>query len=331
MQGLITIEEHLTKESEGCTNIPTDLAQILGDINLAAKVIRNEVIRFGLTEQQGRSGGENVHGEQTQKLDMYANDAIKNILGKHGRFAVMGSEEEETIVTSGKAGAEYVILFDPLDGSSNIDVNVSVGTIFSIYRVCEPGKTGQLSDCLQPGSEQVAAGYVIYGSSVMMVYTVGNGVHGFTYDPSLGEFFLSHESIMIPEAYNCYSMNDALWDQIPTSLQNCVSSFRNQPKVSSRYVGSLVADFHRNLLKGGVYLYPGTSKKPTGKLRLLYEANPLAFICEQAGGYASDGRQSIVDVPPTELHQKTPLFIGNRDMVQQIEACYSAVQEPSMT
>lgn len=319
MQGLVTIEEHLCQYVKNHRELPSDLPHLLSDVNLAAKVIRNEVIRFGLTDQQGRSGVENVHGETTQKLDIYANEAIKTILGKHGRFSVIGSEEEETIVNSGNLGAAYAILFDPLDGSSNIDVNVSVGTIFSIYRLSKPDHQGSLSDCLKLGSEQVASGYIIYGSSVVMVYTAGHGVHGFTYDPNLGDFFLSHESIRIPEQPTCYSMNDALWTQVSPTIQNFIESYRMMPKMSGRYVGSLVADFHRNLLKGGIYLYPSTPDKPLGKLRLLYEANPLAFICEQAGGYASNGQQSILTLKPTALHERTPLFIGSRDLVENLE------------
>ena len=326
MYQLTTLEEHLNKESTQEARISPDLTQILGDINLAAKMIRKEVVRFGLTEQQGQSGIENVHGEATEKLDIYANDAIKQVLGKHGRFAVMGSEEEEEIVLSGKPGAEYVLLFDPLDGSSNIDVNVSVGTIFSIYRVQNPGQKGCLADCLQPGTEQVAAGYIIYGSSVMMVYTAGHGVHGFTYDPSLGEFFLSHRSIRIPDKVSCYSINDALLPKVAPALRDKIESLRSLPKISGRYVGSLVADFHRNLLKGGIYLYPGTPEKPAGKLRLLYEANPLAFICEQAGGYASNGEQNILSITPETLHQRVPLFIGDRALVQDIETVKTVVE-----
>lgn len=318
----ITIEEHILSEQQKNPNISLDLAQILMDLSLCSKLIRQQVVRFGLTDQAGRAGQENASGEDVQKLDVYANETVKQVIGKHGRFAMFASEEENDVVNCDAQG-DYVILFDPLDGSSNIDVNVSVGTIFSVYKVA-PGTQNCVEACLQPGSEQVMAGYVIYGSSVMLVYTAGQGVHGFTYDPSLGDFFLSHPSIRIPDKASCYSLNDALWDRLNPGLQAYISELRGYPKMSGRYVGSLVADFHRNLLKGGIYLYPGTVQSPQGKLRLLYEANPLAFVCEQAGGYASDGAQRILDLKPIELHQRVPLFIGNRALVEKLEVSLSA-------
>jgi fructose-1,6-bisphosphatase I len=313
MKQLITIEEHFLKEQEKFSDITSDLTHILYDINLAAKVIRSEVIRFGLTDQGGRANVENASGEDVQKLDVFANETVKGILGKHGRFAVMGSEEEESYVACDSNG-DYVILFDPLDGSSNIDVNISVGTIFSIYK-CSAASHGNLEDCLQKGAQQIAAGYVVYGSSVMMVYTAGNGVFGFTYDPSLGDFFLSHDNIKIPKKAKCYSLNDANYSKFQPEMKRYVEWLRDESGATARYVGSLVADFHRNLLKGGIYIYPATSSSPNGKLRLLYEANPLAFICEQAGGLATDGNNRILDIKPTELHQRVPLFIGNKDTV----------------
>lgn len=316
MKQLTTIEEHIQKQEKKFTHATGDLSQILYDINLAAKFIRSEVIRFGLGDQEGKSGTENSSGELVQKLDIYANDVLKQILGKHGRFSVLASEEEENVVTCGGEDSKYVILFDPLDGSSNIEVNVSVGTIFSIYKV-QKNKDGSLGDCLQKGTEQVAAGYIIYGSSVVMVYTAGQGVHGFTYDPTLGEFFLSHEDIKIPDTYKCFSMNDLLWPKVKPNVREFIEWSRTQKGVSGRYVGSLVADFHRNLLKGGIYIYPATDDSATGKLRLLYEANPLAFICEQAGGAASDGDRRILEIEPKELHQRVPLYIGNADLVNR--------------
>ncbi|MDA1354192.1 MAG: class 1 fructose-bisphosphatase [bacterium] len=315
----ITIEEHLIAQQQENPVLTTDLVYILNDLNLAAKVIRNEVIRFGLTEQQGRAGQENASGEDVQKLDVFANDAVKNILRKHGRFAVMGSEEEEDVVACDENNGEYVVLFDPLDGSSNIEVNVSVGTIFSIYKVANPGQKGSLEDCLQPGSKQIASGYVIYGSSVMMVYTAGNGVYGFTYDPSLGDFFLSHDRMTFPDKTKCYSINECNWTRMDQGLRDYIDWIREQPGVTARYVGSLVADFHRNLLRGGIYVYPATTNCPNGKLRLLYEANPLAFIAEQAGGSASNGDMRIMDIKPTELHEKCALYIGNKNLVRKAE------------
>lgn len=313
---LITIEQHLMSQQAENPALTADIVNILNDMNLAAKVIRNEVIRFGLTEQQGGAGQENASGEDVQKLDVFANDAVKDILRKHGRFAVMGSEEEDDVVACEGSG-EYVVLFDPLDGSSNIEVNVSVGTIFSIYKVSNPGAKGCLDDCLQPGSNQIASGYVIYGSSVMMVYTAGNGVYGFTYDPSLGEFFLSHDRMMFPNKTKCYSINDSNWSGMDQGLRDYIDWLREEPGVTARYVGSLVADFHRNLLRGGIYIYPATTNSPNGKLRLLYEANPLAFIAEQAGGAASNGEIRIMDIKPSELHEKCALFIGNVDLVEK--------------
>jgi len=324
MKQLITIEEHFLKQQEEFSEITSDLTHILYDINLAAKVIRSEVIRFGLTDQEGRANVENASGEDVQKLDMFANETVKGILGKHGRFAVMGSEEEESYVKCNSNGG-YVILFDPLDGSSNIDVNISVGTIFSIYKCSSPSQ-GNLDDCLQKGVQQIAAGYVVYGSSVMMVYTAGKGVYGFTYDPSLGDFFLSHDNIRIPEKTTCYSINEANYSKLQPETKRYVEWLRDESGATARYVGSLVADFHRNLLKGGVYIYPGTSSSPNGKLRLLYEANPLAFICEQAGGAATDGETRVLDLKPVELHQRVPLFIGNRDTIEHYKEIKTQVE-----
>ena len=318
MTTIVTLDEHLKLENNKFnTNINYDIPLLLNDILISCKIIQNEISKIGLTSQTGFSGAQNIHGEHTQKLDLYTNDIIKSILTKHGRYSVLGSEEEDDIVLTGSPDAKYTILFDPLDGSSNIDVNVSVGTIFSIYKNTD-GSTGSLKDCLQPGSKQLAAGYILYGSSTMFVYTAGNGTHGFTFDPAIGEFFLSHKNIKIPDKHTCYSINDALWHSISPELQKSLQQFRNITKISARYVGSLVADFHRNLLKGGIYLYPGTLNKPNGKLRLLYEANPLAFICEQAGGYSTNGKESILNLVPSELHQRVPLFIGNKDLVDMI-------------
>ncbi|MEC8677655.1 MAG: class 1 fructose-bisphosphatase [Candidatus Margulisiibacteriota bacterium] len=309
---LTTIERHIIDNATE----DTEIANILYDINVAAKLIRQKVIRAGLNSDiLGKAGTTNSSGEDVQALDIYSNNVMKEILSSHQRFSFMGSEEETDVVqTNSHESSEYVILFDPLDGSSNIDVNVSVGTIFSIYKK-DPNANTPLDHCLQKGIEQVAAGYVIYGSSVVMVYTAGNGVHGFTYDPTIGEFILSHENITIPKKAKYYSVNESLYPICDDQNQTFFTELKED--YSLRYVGSLVADFHRNLLKGGLYIYPGTSKSPNGKLRLLYEANPLAFICEQAGGAATDGEKRILDIKPTELHQRVPLYIGSSELIDQ--------------
>jgi fructose-1,6-bisphosphatase I len=318
---LITLERHLLEQQVQDDRITASLTQVLYDINLAAKVIRKEVITAGLHGMTGAVGTTNIQGESVQKLDVFANDCLKDILTAHGRIAVMASEEEDGVVTCDNETAEYAVLFDPLDGSSNIDVNVSVGTIFSVFKTLRPDSTSA-EDCLQKGTEQVAAGYIIYGSSVVMVYTAGNGVHGFTYDPSIGDFLLSHPDIKIPDNDKYYSMNEGntvdLHDGTKAFIDYAKALTAEREKaISARYVGSMVADFHRNLLKGGIFIYPGTKKNPNGKLRLMYEANPMAFICEQAGGLASDGKQRILDIEPTELHQRTPLYIGSKTLVEK--------------
>lgn len=318
---LITLERHLLDQQQAGTSITSELTKVLYDINLAAKVIRKEVITAGLHGMTGAVGTTNIQGEEVQKLDVFANDCLKDILTAHGRIAVMASEEEDGVVTCDNETAEYAVLFDPLDGSSNIDVNVSVGTIFSVFRTLRPDSSSA-EDCLQKGTEQVAAGYIIYGSSVVMVYTAGNGVHGFTYDPSIGDFLLSHPDIKIPDNDKYYSMNEGntvdLHDGTKAFIDYAKALTAEREKaISARYVGSMVADFHRNLLKGGIFIYPGTKKNPNGKLRLMYEANPMAFICEQAGGLASDGKQRILDIEPSELHQRTPLYIGSKTLVEK--------------
>ncbi|RAP27951.1 class 1 fructose-bisphosphatase [Candidatus Marinamargulisbacteria bacterium SCGC AG-343-D04] len=313
MTSFKTIEQHLIELSSQYPQIPGNITNILYNISLASKMIRKEIIVAGL-QSQHESGTTNVHGEHVKTLDLTANKCLIDILSAHGQFSYIGSEEEDEIVTIESETKEpYVIFFDPLDGSSNIDVNVSVGTIFSVYKTPEKWKTNDL----HPGSEQLLAGYVIYGSSVMLVYTTGNGVFGFTYDPSIGEFLLSHENITIPDTPKYYSINESLYPSLSAHEQQTLDSFKTseQGPLSSRYVGSLVADFHRNLLKGGVFAYPSTAKSTEGKLRLMYEANPLAFICEQAGGSASNGSQNILEIQPQSIHAKTPLFIGNSSLV----------------
>ncbi len=322
MSNLITIERHILEQQKFFPEAHGELTDLLNDVAFAAKLVRREVVRAGLVDILGFAGSTNVQGEEVKKLDLFANEKIINAIGQHGRFAIMGSEENEGIIIPPKnETGNYALLFDPLDGSSNIDVNVSVGTIFSIYKLKgdDPGQAS-LSDCLQHGYEQVAAGYVIYGSSVVMVYTTGHGVHGFTYDPTIGEFLLSHENIVTPKTGKYYSINEGSYAQFNEGTKKYLDYIKEEDPAtnrpySTRYIGSLVADFHRNLLTGGVFVYPPTTKHATGKLRLMYEANPLAFICEQAGGRATNGRDRILDIQPLALHQRTPLYIGSVDDV----------------
>jgi fructose-1,6-bisphosphatase I len=322
MSNLITIERHILEQQKFFPEAHGELTDLLNDVAFAAKLVRREVVRAGLVDILGFAGSTNVQGEEVKKLDLFANEKIISAIGQHGRFAIMGSEENEGIIIPPKnETGSYALLFDPLDGSSNIDVNVSVGTIFSIYKLKgdDPVKAN-LGDCLQHGYEQVAAGYVIYGSSVVMVYTTGHGVHGFTYDPTIGEFLLSHENIVTPKSGKYYSINEGSYAQFNEGTKKYLDYIKEEDPAtnrpySTRYIGSLVADFHRNLLTGGVFIYPPTTKHASGKLRLMYEANPLAFICEQAGGRATNGRDRILDIQPTSLHQRTPLYIGSMDDV----------------
>jgi fructose-1,6-bisphosphatase I len=315
---VVTIERFIIEQERLHPEATGELSGILYDIALAAKMIANKVRRAGLADILGSAENENVQGEIQQKLDVYANETIIKAMDHGGRLCAMASEEEPDIIQIPehfKCG-KYVLCFDPLDGSSNIDVNVPVGTIFSVVRKITRGKQGELEDVLQPGRRQVAAGYVIYGSSTMLVYTTGQGVHGFTLDPSIGEFLLSHPNIRIPAEGRYLSVNDSYeqhWDENVKALMRRYRGLDGERKAMNvRYVGSLVADFHRNLLFGGMFAYPANAKSPRGKLRLLYEANPLAFIVEQAGGAATDGSIRVLDVIPSELHQRTPLYIGSR-------------------
>lgn len=318
---VVTIERYIIEQERLYPDATGELSGLLYDIALAAKMIANKVRMAGLADIIGATENENVQGEIQQKLDVLANDMIIKALDHSGRLCAMASEEEPDIIQipdNFRCG-KYCLLFDPLDGSSNIDVNVPVGTIFSVVRKITRGARGEMEDMLQPGRRQVAAGYVIYGSSTMMVYTTGQGVHGFTLDPQIGEFLLSHPNIRIPEHGRYLSVNDSyeqVWDEDVRALMRRYRGLDGiRDPMSVRYVGSLVADFHRNLLGGGLFAYPANEKNPRGKLRLLYEANPLAFIVEQAGGLASNGRGRILDVEPTELHQRTPLFIGSKSDV----------------
>ena len=323
---VVTIERFIIEQERLHPQATGELSGILYDMALAAKMIANKVRRAGLADILGATDDSNVQGEIQQKLDVFANDTIIKAMDHGGRLCAMASEEEPGIIQipDGFRCGKYCLMFDPLDGSSNIDVNVPVGTIFSVVQKITRGRDGEMEDLLQPGRRQVAAGYVIYGSSTMLVYTTGQGVHGFTLDPSIGEFLLSHPNIQIPNEGRYLSVNDSYEGQWDESTKLLMRKYRgldgDRKPLSVRYVGSLVADFHRNLLGGGVFCYPANKRASGGKLRLLYEANPLAFICEQAGGAASDGRGRILDVQPTELHQRVPLFIGSRRDVELANA-----------
>ncbi|MHA6278810.1 class 1 fructose-bisphosphatase [Salinimicrobium sp. CAU 1759] len=304
-----------------------ELSRLINSIRLAAKVVNHEVNKAGLVDITGAAGETNVQGEDQQKLDVYANEKFIQTLTNREIVCGIASEEMEDFITiagqNGDHKNKYVVLMDPLDGSSNIDVNVSVGTIFSIYRRVSPiGTPVQMEDFLQPGNKQVAAGYIVYGTSTMLVYTTGHGVNGFTLNPALGSWYLSHPDMKFPETGNIYSVNEGNYIHFPRGVKNyikyCQEEKDNRP-YTSRYIGSLVSDFHRNMIKGGIYFYPTTSSAPKGKLRLLYECNPMAFIAEQAGGKASDGFNRILDIEPTELHQRVPFFCGNTDMVEKVE------------
>lgn len=319
---IVTINEFIHEKARDFPYATGDLSSLLTDIVIASKIVHRDVNRAGLTNILGDFGQTNVQGESQKKLDVFANQQFVTALKAGQKCCGIASEEEDDFMAfgiKGEAHGHYVVAFDPLDGSSNIDVNVSIGTIFSIYRTLNPGNPACLEDFLQPGSELVAAGYVIYGSSTMLVYSTGHGVNGFTLDPSIGEFCLSHPDIKIPQDGSIYSMNEGHILDMPKGVQQYVeyakSYGENKKPYTGRYIGSLVADFHRNLIKGGIYIYPGTVKAPNGKLRLLYECNPLAFICEQAGGKATDGFNRILDIKPTELHQRVPYFVGSANMV----------------
>lgn len=314
-----------------------ELTGILSSIRLVAKVLHRDINRAGLTNNIiGSSGVENVQGETQQKLDLYAHNMMREALISREEVAGFASEEEENFVafdTPQSRNAKYVILTDPLDGSSNIDVNVAIGTIFSIYKRVTPiGTPVTIEDFMQPGNRQVAAGYIVYGSSTMLVYTTGNGVNGFTYDPSIGTFCLSHENIRIPQDGKIYSINEGQYLKFPLGVKKYIKYCQevdvstNRP-YTSRYIGSLVSDFHRNMLKGGIYIYPNATNYPNGKLRLLYEGNPMAFLAEQAGGKASDGFNRILDIQPQELHQRIPLFIGSKEMVEKAESMMEEFKE----
>jgi fructose-1,6-bisphosphatase I len=322
---VIVLDEFIIQHEKNFPYATGELSALLRDIGVAAKIVNRDVNKAGLADILGATGNSNVQGEEVKKLDQFANEIFIASLTAGGECAAVASEEDESIVETENhysASGKYVVAIDPLDGSSNIDVNVSIGTIFSIYRRKTQGGKATMDDFLQPGKNLVAAGYVIYGSSTMLVYTTGSGVNGFTLDPSIGEFCLSHPDIRIPDKGSIYSVNQGNFlkfsEGVRAYLKYCQGIDAENPKpYSLRYIGSMVADLHRNLLKGGIFLYPADKSNPNGKLRLLYECNPMAFIVEQAGGMATDGYQRILDIQPTSLHQRTPIFIGSKSMVEQ--------------
>ncbi|GAB2855956.1 class 1 fructose-bisphosphatase [Hymenobacter ruber] len=316
-----TLERYIMRKQAEFPYATGELSQLLRDIALAGKIVNREVNRAGLSRITGAMGGQNVQGEAQQKLDVEANIRFIRALTNGGEACAILSEENEEIVETGNRNGKYVVAIDPLDGSSNIDVNVSIGTIFGIYRrVSRIGGPARKEDFLQGGRAQVAAGYILYGSSTMLVYTTGHGVTGFTYENSLGEFFLSHPDIKIPQHGPVFSCNEGNWFDYPEFVRTYLTTCKER-RLTARYVGSLVADYHRNLFTGGIYLYPPTVDKPGGKLRLLYECYPLAFLIEQAGGMAVTGADVVLDVPPTaDLHQRAPLFVGSADLVKELQA-----------
>ena len=323
----MTLGRHIIEEQEKYAGATGELSKLLHDLSLAAKVISLEVNKAGLVDIIGFTGDNNVHGEQVKKLDMLAHEMLIKAMDHGGHLCIMASEEEEDIIQIPQKFniGKYVLLFDPLDGSSNIDANISIGTIFSIYRRVSPGDgPGTMKDCLQAGINQVAAGYVIYGSSTMLVYTAGAGVHGFTLDPAFGEFLLSHPNIQTPKKSKIYSINEGNYLYWHPGLKKYIKYLQEEDKAtnrpfSSRYIGSMVADIHRNLLYGGIFMYPADSRNPNGKLRLQYECNPMAFIVEQAGGRATNGKKRIMEIEPDKLHQRCPIFIGSEEDVKTVE------------
>lgn len=326
MQKIVTLDEFIINQQENFTFASGELSGLLRDIGLAGKIISREVNKAGLTSILGEANNTNVQGEDQKKLDVIANDLFKYMLQNSGECAGIASEEEEDFVSfknKKSKQSRYVVLFDPLDGSSNIDANVSIGTIFAIYkRKSKVNGKLLLSDFLQAGKHLVAAGYILYGSSTMLVYTTGNGVNGFTLDQSIGEFCLSHPKIQMPKSGKIYSINQGAIQTMPKNVKQYVEYCSQSDKAthrpySLRYIGSMVSDFHRNLLKGGIYIYPATNNDKNGKLRLMYECAPLAFIAEQAGGMASDGKKNILDIKPEKLHQRVPIYIGSEEMVKK--------------
>lgn len=326
-QPILTLQQHILQEQKRFPGASGEFSWLLSGITLATKMIQAQVRRAGLTDILGAAGETNVQGELQQKLDVYADEVLMHCLGVRESIGVLASEENEhpVILRHGSPNANYAVVFDPLDGSSNIDVNVAVGTTFSVMKRPN-GNAASDPDAwlLQPGTQQVAAGYVVYGSSTVLVYSVGNGAHGFTLDPAIGAYVLSHENIRMPKVGKYYSVNEGNRDSFPPAYNMLIDRLRKGTlghAYSSRYIGSLVPDFHRTLLKGGIFLYPPTADHPQGKLRLLYEANPIAFIAEQAGGIASNGQTRILDTQPESIHQRTPLIVGSEREMQEFARC----------
>lgn len=327
MQNHETLGEYIINNQKDFPYSSGELSRLLSSIKLAAKIVNHEVNKAGLVDIVGAVGSTNIQGENQQKLDVYANEIfMRTLVNREIVCGIASEEEDEMVIIEGKERAhdnKYIVLIDPLDGSSNIDVNVSVGTIFSVYRRVSPiGTPVTLEDFLQPGNLQVAAGYVVYGTSTMLVYTTGHGVQGFTLNPALGTFYLSHPNMRFPENGNIYSINEGYYVHFPQGVKDfikyCQEEKDDRP-YSARYIGSLVSDFHRNMIKGGIYIYPTSAKAPQGKLRLLYECNPMAFLAEQAGGEAIDGYRRIMEIKPTELHQRAPIFVGSKNMVRKAQ------------
>lgn len=326
-RNIITLDEFIIERQKDVPFATGELSGLLRDIGVACKIVNRDVNKAGLVDVLGNTGKGNVQGEEVQKLDEIANEALIHYLKSSGECCGIASEEEDSFlafeVNGKRMNAKYVVLFDPLDGSSNIDVNASIGTIFSIYKRISPiGSPCVLEDFLQSGIKQVAAGYVIYGSSTMLVYTTGKGVNGFTLDPSIGEFCLSHPNIQTPEKSSTYSINQGYYNCFSQEVRNyldfCVDdSIKKNKPYKLRYIGSMVADFHRNLIKGGIFLYPASKSDKNGKLRLMYECNPMAWLAEQAGGLATDGKRRILEIEPSELHQRVPIVIGSKNMVEE--------------
>ncbi|MCO6495119.1 MAG: class 1 fructose-bisphosphatase [Bacteroidetes bacterium] len=315
---VITLGQFIIDRQEEIHDAKGAFSDIFRAIGLAAKIVNRDVRKAGLVDILGEHGSTNVQGEDVKKLDVIANTIFKNHIEQTGEVCAVISEEEDDVYwCKDSHEAKYILCMDPLDGSSNIDVNASIGTIFSLYKRRDMNRDCSLDDILRPGKEIVAAGYVIYGSSTMLVYSSGNGVNGFTLDDSIHEFCLSHPNIKIPETRKIFSVNEGNLHDFDQKIQDYIHKCK-QHKLSARYIGSLIADFHRNLLKGGIYMYPATEKAPNGKLRLLYECIPMAFLIENAGGKATDGKQRILDIQPEKLHQRTPLFVGSSKMVDEI-------------
>jgi fructose-1,6-bisphosphatase I len=328
MKKVTTLGQFIIERQKDFPFAKGELSRLLRDIGIAAKIVNREVNKAGLVDILGEHGTMNIQGEEVKKLDVFANDQFIEALSSGGETCAVASEENEEVIhidSAVSANAKYVVSVDPLDGSSNIDVNVSIGTIFSIIRrSSEPGSPVNAGDYLQKGTSMVAAGYIIYGSSTMLVYTTGRGVNGFTLDPSIGEFCLSHPDMKCPADGKIYSINEGNYVHFPEGVKRYIKYCQVEDEstrrpYSSRYIGSLVADFHRNMLKGGIFMYPSTAKSPNGKLRLLYECNPVSWIIEQAGGKASDGYVRILEKQPHSLHERTPLFIGSVNMVKMVE------------